>query len=319
MNVIIVGLGSIGMRHARNFRESGASIVAGVDPSEERRARFGAELGACALASLDDALARKADLAIIASPSALHVQQALQCVAAGCHLFLEKPIGDSLTGVPELIAAIEQRRLFAHVSSNFKFHRASPVLRGVLDSGVIGHVASIQVLAGEWLPGRHPWEDYRHGYAARRDLGGGIVLDTHEFDYLAWLFGTVERFHGFATRSGCLEIDTEDVACACLHFASGALATVQIDYIQREYRRRYHISGDKGTVEWDFTTGTLAIYDARSQKKEIMDVAEDVNEMYVRQTRHIVESIAAGGPPMTPVAHAARVLELQLGIRSARV
>ncbi len=319
MKLMIVGLGSIGMRHARNFKELGANVMVGLDPSAERRSQFIAEIGGRAVSTIEDGFAQAPEMAVIASPTRFHVEHAMRCAEMGCHLLIEKPLGASLEGVPALLAAVEQRCLFAHVSSNFKFHRASPIIRELLYEGAIGKVTAAQVLAGEWLPGRHPWEDYRQGYAARQDLGGGIVLDTHEFDYLTWLLGPVQLAHGFATRSGCLDVSTDDVACACLYFASGVLATLQIDYIQREYRRRYHISGDAGTIEWDFATGSLSIYRACSQKKQLIDVGEDNNEMYVRQARQVLEAATSGGNPVTSIADAAGVLDLQLTIRDCHV
>jgi predicted dehydrogenase len=319
MKILIIGLGSIGLRHARNFAALGAEIAHGVDPSPERRERFERETGGRGFATLDEALAQKPDLAVVASPSRMHIAQALACARAGCHLFIEKPLGTSLEGIDTLIAEIGARKLFAHVGSNFKFHPAMQTMHRLLQEGALGTLTAAQVLAGQWLPSWHPWEDYRQGYSARAELGGGIVLDTHEFDYLLWLLGPVTRVEGFCSRSGTLEIDTEDVACACFQFESGVLATVQVDYIQRDYRRRYHVSGDAGTMEWDFSAGTLTVYRASDGARDVIDVKEDLNEMYVRQSRHVLESIASGGAPATPVAHASRVLDIQLRIRANRV
>jgi predicted dehydrogenase len=319
MRILIAGLGSIGFRHARNFASLGAEIAVGMDPTPERRERFAAEFGAKTAATLDDALALGADLAVIASPNRFHVEQSIRAAEAGLSLLIEKPLGVSLDDVDRLIETIERKGVFAHVGSNFKFHPAMIRMKALLDDGALGRLTAAQILAGQWLPGWHPWEDYRQGYSARADLGGGIVLDTHEFDYLLWLLGPVDRVEGFATRSGALEIDTEDVACACFRFASGVLATVQVDYIQRDYRRRYHISGDEGTVEWDFSAATLTIYRASTGVRETVDVSEDLNQMYVRQAQHVLEAIASGGAPKTTVAHAARVLDIQLRIRGSRV
>jgi predicted dehydrogenase len=318
MKILLAGLGSIGMRHARNFRSLGAAVL-GMDPATERRERFTAEFGAPAVPSLAEGLDLDPDVVVVGSPNRFHIDQATAAAEAGRHLLIEKPLGISMDGIDTLVRTIERRKLFAHVGSNFKFHPALQTMKRLLDEGALGRVTAAQVLAGQWLPGWHPTEDYRKGYSARADLGGGIVLDTHEFDYLLWLLGPVASATGFAHRSGALEVETEDVACAAIHFASGVLATVQVDYIQRDYRRRYHISGDAGTMEWDFKTGRLSLYRVSTGATEVLDVSDEINSMYVRQAQHVLDAAASGAPPVTSVEHAARVLELQLQIRSSRV
>lgn len=318
MKAAILGLGSIGMRHARNLRLLGVDELIGLDPDEARRTRFAIEVGGVAVDSLEAAIAAAPVLAVVASPNVFHIGQATACARAGIHLFIEKPLGDSRDGVEALINEVGTRSLFVHVGSNWKFHPAFRAMKALVDQGRIGRVVGAQVLAGQWLPDWHPWEDYRRGYSARRDLGGGVVLDSHEFDYLTWLLGPAEAITGFAVRSGALEAETEDVAGACLRFASGAVATVQLDYIQRETRRRYHLTGTEGTIEWDLNDGIVAVFTAVDRKTEThhCDVA-DINEMYVEQMRHVLQGVREGIGPITPLAHAADVLDLQLALRGA--
>jgi predicted dehydrogenase len=297
----------------------GPDVTVGFDPAEERREHFEEEIGGVGVSSLEDGLDQGVDLAVIASPNRFHIEQATICAQAGCHLLIEKPLGTSLKGVAELREVSEERGLFVHIGSNFKFHPAMQMMRSLVTSGELGRVTGAQVLAGQWLPGWHPGEDYRCGYSASTDLGGGVVLDTHEFDYLTWLLGRAVEIRGFTTRSGSLDVETEDVACACLWLEGGVLATVQVDYIQRDYRRRYHISGDAGTVEWDFSTGNLSVYRVADDGREVLDFSEDINEMYVRQTEHVLDGVAGKAEPITPLEQAAHVLSLQLLLKEQRV
>lgn len=286
-----------------------------MDPSADRRARFEDEIGGPTSGSLSEALDHKPQLSVIASPNRFHVEQAQQCADAGSNLFIEKPLGISMDGVDRLIQTVEEKKLFAHVGSNWKFHPAFQRMKKLLDGDTIGKVTGAQVLAGQWLPDWHPWEDYRQGYSARQDLGGGIVFDAHEFDYITWLLGPVDEVAGFATKSGALNIETEDVACASLRFESGVLATVLIDYIQRQPRRRYHISGDGGTLEWDMLEGRVRHYSSDREAPEEFDGSlGNVNDMYLEQMRHVLEGIAMSHSPETPLDHAARAMDLQLAL-----
>ena len=324
MRILVCGLGSIGMRHARNFRALGVADIAGFDPDAERRARFASEIGGAAHADLGKALASVRasdlgpDLVVVGSPNRFHMEQALAAARAGAHLLIEKPLSHSLAGIDELERIVAERRLFAHVGSNFKFHPAFIAMKRMIDAGTLGRITGAQVIAGQWLPDWHPWEDYRRMYSSRAELGGGVLLDTHELIYLPWLLGPVRRVVGLAARSGALEIDTEDVAAIALAFESGALATLQLDYIQREYRRRYHISGDAGTIEWDMRAARVTCYRAASRETEVIETPlADPNEMYLAQSRHVLDGVAGKVAPLTPVAEGARALRLAYEVKNA--
>lgn len=316
MRVLIAGLGSIGRRHGRNFKALGVDAITGFDPNAERRAQFAQETGCAVTDNFGSALMDIPDLVVVASPNRFHMDQALAAARAGCHLFIEKPLAISANDVNVLEALIEEKKLFAHVGSNWKFHPAFTTMKRLLDEGALGRVTGAQVIAGQWLPDWHPWEDYRQMYSSRRELGGGIVLDSHEFDYLTWLLGDPDKVKGMTVHSGALDIDTEDVAVACLRLKNNVLATVHVDYIQRDYRRRYHISGDQGTMEWDYTKGVIELYRAEDKSRETIAVhMENLNDMYLDQARHIWDGVQSHVRPVTSVAAARRVLDVLLKVK----
>lgn len=320
VNVLIIGLGSIGLRHARNFKSLGINALSGFDPSLERRKSFQDELGFTTFSCLDKALAEKPNLTVISSPNCFHLEQAITAALQGSHLFIEKPLSHNLDNIEQFLSVVESKKLFVHIGSNWKFHPAFKKMKSLIGEGVLGKITGAQVISGWWLPDWHPWEDYREMYSAKKSLGGGIVLDSHEFDYITWLLGPVEQVSGYMTTSGCLDIETEDVAVACLKHESGALSTIHVDYIQREYRRKYHISGDLGTLEWDYTTGVLSSYDAASKETIDYDVShEDINDMYLEQTSHILKGISGKEQAMTSAHSAANVLEILCTIKGENV
>lgn len=322
MRVLVLGLGSIGMRHARNFLSCGVDCVEGLDPEADRRAYFNAETGGRTFVDLNAALAQKPDLVVIASPNRHHLPQAMAAARAGCALFIEKPLGSNLEQAQELAELAQARGLYCHYGSNWKFHPAFEGMKRWIDEGLIGAMTSMQVLAGQWLPDWHPWEDFRKGYSARKDLDGGAVFDTHELDYILWLGGPVKSFMGLISQSGLLPIETEDNAAALMRLANGALVTLQTDYIQRQGLRRYLIAGELGTIEWSTRDHKLRFYASREDgvvRNLEVDVAlADMNEMYMRQTKRILEDIRTSGSSLTPLAHVLDVLRLQLAWRSQK-
>ncbi|MBL8589428.1 MAG: Gfo/Idh/MocA family oxidoreductase [Methylobacteriaceae bacterium] len=319
MRVLVLGLGSIGARHARNFRALGVAEVSGFDPEAERRERHARETGGPAFASLDEALDRRPDLVVVASPNRFHLPQAFAAAERGAALFIEKPIGTDLAEAERLAALIAARGLYCHCGSNWKFHPAFTTMRDWLAEGAIGAMTAIQALAGQWLPDWHPWEDYRRGYSARADLGGGAVFDTHELDYILWLAGPAAEFAGMIARTGALPIETEDNAAALLRMKNGALVTLHTDYIQRQGQRRYLIAGDRGTIEWTTRDGQVRLFTSKGENDRTVDARlADVNDMYVAQSRRVLADLRSGGAPETPVDQMLRVLELQLRWRGER-
>lgn len=319
MKVAIFGLGSIGRRHARCFREAGAAEIIGMDPVAERREQFVAELEAPAVASEQEALAASPDLVVVASPNTFHVRQAMMAAEAGCALLVEKPLGTDLAGAESLVRAVRERGLYFHMGSNWKFHPAFLKMKQVLQSGAIGQVTGGQVIAGQWLPDWHPWEDYRNMYAARASLGGGAIFDTHEIDYLTWLLGEARELIGLKAHTGLLEIETEDVAACVIRFAGGALVTLLTDYIQRTPKRSYFLSGSEGSLEWDLRSGEIAVWRAGEPAPERSSVhLADANEMYVAQARRVLSDLKSGGRALTDENHALAVLQMQLAWRDEK-
>lgn len=318
MQVLVLGLGSIGMRHARNFRGLGVDIF-GFDPDLERRQRFEAEFGIAGDADMIRALDRMPGLVVVASPNRFHLPQAFAAVERDLPLFVEKPLGTDYAEAERLSRLLGEKSLYCHCGSNWKFHPAFATMRGWIAEGAIGRMTSMQVLAGQWLPDWHPWEDYRRGYSARADLGGGAVFDTHELDYILWLGGHVRDFTGMIAHSGSLPIETEDNAAALLRLDNGALVTLQTDYLQRQGQRRYLVAGDLGTIEWSSRDGMVRLYTSKGEGDRAIDARlPDINEMYVAQSRRILEDLATGHAPETPIAHVLHVLDLQLRWRGER-
>ena len=309
MKALVVGLGSIGSRHARNLRELGIE-VAGWDPDAARRNVFADALPGVAIhAKLDTALDAGSDFAVIASPSAFHAEQSMACLARGLDLFVEKPLATDAASAAALEAAAGGRVCI--VGSNWKFHPSVEALRDAVQKR-IGKPLAVQSIGGQYLPDRHPWEDYRTGYAAQHRLGGGALLDSHEIDYLTWLFGPVKTVTAQLVTTGTMEIETEDLAVMTLAFAGGVLGTLQTDYLQRPVARRVHVTGTQGTVVWDVLEQRTALYDARHGTWTVhaLPFNYDLNQMYVREMTHFVDAMKGRTGTMTPFAQGRHTLQV---------
>ncbi len=246
MKFVIAGLGSIGRRHLRNLVSLGEMDIIlyrthNSTMPEEDLAGFEV------LSDYQQALAARPDAVIVSNPTALHLDIAIPAADQGVHIMLEKPVSHSMDRISELQQAAHQKGVKTLVGFQYRFHPTLGKLREILLSGEIGDPVSCRAHWGEYLPNWHPWEDYRKSYAARPDLGGGVVLTLcHPFDYLRWILGEVDTIWAFTSVSDELPIGTESIAEVGMKFANGATGTVHLDYLQQPGSHTLNILGTKG-------------------------------------------------------------------------
>jgi len=320
MKFLVSGGGSIGKRHIRNLKALKAGQIIAHDVKVEQCREVEREYGIKVYSELDTALAEKPDVALICTPTSLHIPTAISAARSGCHLFIEKPLSDSLDGVDELIKIATQQQLTTLVGCNMRFHPGIAIMKELLDKKSIGRVVCGRVQAGQYLPDWHPWEDYRQGYSANKSLGGGIILDgVHEIDYIRWFLGDVKQVCCFAGKLSSLEIDTEDMAEVLLQFKSGAVGEVHLDYIQRSYSRSCQIIGEQGTILWDFNERQVKLYSAESRTWQVFPQKPDyeINQMYVDEMRHFLRCIEGVDYPIQSAGEAKRVLEIALAAKES--
>lgn len=273
VRVLMVGLGAVGQRHARNLRALlGDELVLSAWRSKSGGTRITDQLTVTdgspdddcdggVFSDLSEALACAPHIVVVATPTRLHVPTARAAIDAGADVFIEKPLSDTDDGVDDLLAVAESSGAVVAIGCQMRFSPALRRLRGILAGGELGRLITVQVEQAEHLPSWHPYEDYRTSYAARRELGGGVVLtQIHELDYVRWLFGAPRRLFAVGGRLGELEIDVEDTATILFqHEVDGRPlpVTVHLDYLQRPSRRTCRVVGDRGTVEIDLRTSCL--------------------------------------------------------------
>jgi predicted dehydrogenase len=332
MHALVIGLGAVGQRHARNLRSLCGSelrlsayrvrrLSEVVTPALEldRSRDVETDLNVECFDDLAAALRERPDIAIVANPSSAHVETALACARAGCHVFIEKPLSHSLDGIDELDAEIERRGLVAMLGYQLRFHPSFEHFAGIVASGVLGNLLSVRATVGEYLPGWHPYEDYRQMYAARAELGGGVVLtQIHEYDYLYALFGMPERVFALGGHWSDLEIDVEDTASVLMQCrTSGRTLPVHLaqDYLQRPASRSCEVVGDRGKSVLDFTARSVALQPAHGAATVEQLAAFDRNDLYLRELRHFLACVAEGRRPSVDLREGRKSLEIALAVK----
>lgn len=333
MKFLIAGLGSAGRRHLRNLIALGEKDIVllrshkATLPEEDLAGFMVEEEVGAALEK------HRPDAVIIANPTALHLGIAIPAAQAGCCILLEKPVAESLGRVPALEAALRRGGGRLLVGFQFRFHPAFMRAREIIRSGQIGSVLTVHAHWGEHLPDWHPWEDYRQSYAARADLGGGVIRTlTHPLDYLRYLVGEVAALWSFNGHLSSLEVDVEDTAEIGLRFADGAIGGLHLNYFQRPPVHRLEIAGTGGTLRWDHADGVLHLFQAPAALGVLSApnsemVAKDFpppeafqrNDLFLAEMKHFIDVVRGEAAPLCTLDDGTRALELALAARrSAR-
>lgn len=249
MKSLVVGLGSIGRRHAEVLQALGHD-VAGVS-----RRHSGAEKSYADIVSALDRF--RPDYVVIATETSEHAASVRLLADSGYSgsVMVEKPLTgpEPADALVPMISGAGFRRF--GVAYNLRFHPVLVDLRGRLAGAKIYHVSAA---CGQHLPDWRPGRDHRTGYSASRGKGGGVLRDlSHEIDYLLWLFGPVERVAAIGGNLGVLDIQADELWSVLLGMSAGHGADLKVDYLRQPAERRIVVYSDRGTMVADLIEGTL--------------------------------------------------------------
>jgi len=333
MKILMIGLGGIGQRHTRNLRTLyGDSVEISayrvrrqnhvVTPKMEADSNRNVEreYSISSLSSLDAALANKPEIAFVCNPTSLHIPVALACVRAGCDVFIEKPLSDSLDGTSELIQAAEQRKAIVMVGYQLRFHPCLRQLAETVRSGKLGNLLAVRATIGEYLPNWHPYEDYRQMYASRADLGGGVILSQiHEFDYLYSLFGVPGKVYALGGQWSDLEINVEDTASILMECnAAGRTLPIHLhqDYLQSPPSRQCEVIGDRGRAIMDLHALTVTVFTRGNPTPDVDSYQGfERNQLFLDQVKHFMECVRSRTRPLVDLDDGLQSLRMALAAK----
>jgi len=241
----------IGQAHIKRIREEPQAELAGIiDPSPKAKEQAEA-LGVPSFADLEEGLRSvKPDGVVIATPNQLHVPNGLTAVEAGVPMLLEKPVSGDVKSALQLVEAAEK----AGVAILVGHHRRHSLLiqraREIVESGRLGKLTAVSGLCLFLKPA-----DYFNGSGSwRREPGGGVVLINliHVIDDLRNICGDIVAIQA-AESSAARDFPVEDTAAMILHFANGALGTLNIS------------DAANAPWSWELTAGENKVYPQTDQ------------------------------------------------------
>lgn len=332
MKALFIGLGSIGQRHLRNlksvyrgdieiiaYRSKNSNVIIQSDMSTEICQSLDTYYGIKSFYDFNSVLKQNPDIAFIITPTSLHAETAITLAKAGCHLFIEKPLSVDLDGMDELRSIIGQNKIKLFVGFQLRFYSLLQRVKSLLNSGAAGNLLYARAKFGTYLPFHHPYEDYRISYAARKELGGGVILCLmHEIDYLYYLFGFPERLAAFGGRLSSLEMTVEDTASILFCYANNFSVSLNLSFAERKEERSLQIVGDKGKIELDFCAHHLRWYNAENDSvKDFYLPNFERNNLFMEEMRHFIDCVENNKEPEVNLDAAIDSLRISLAVKDS--
>lgn len=333
----LIGCGRIAPNHLKAAINNRLEVAALCDPVQENISRL--------LKTLEQPLfpaprqyadhrqmldTERPQLVAIATESGRHATIALDCINAGCHVIIEKPIALSLTDADEIISRAKQRGVLVCACHQNRFNKAVQRLRQAVEQGRFGRLlygtAHIRWNRGldyyRQAPWRGSWEQ-----------DGGALMNQciHNIDLLRWMMGDeIDQVVGMTDRLNHPEIEAEDFGAAIIRFKNGAYGIVEgtTNVYPKNLEETLYIFGERGTVKaggqsvnliehWQFADGL-------DDPAEVMAACHE-NPGNVYGFGHtplyadMIEAIQQNRPPYVDGEAGRRALELVLAIyRSAQ-
>lgn len=318
MKILVVGYGSIGKRHILNLKQIGKIDV--IVLTKRKRDNFLKKNCYKIFSTLDECLKEKPKAAIICNETNLHLKVATKLVKNDIHVFIEKPISNSLVGINDLKKNIQKKKIITHVGCVLRFHPIIKTTKKLLENNIIGKIKFVHSENGSYLPDWHPKENYRKSYASKDMMGGGVVLTCiHELDYLIWMLGRIDSVVSKNAKISGLGIQADDISVSILKFNSNIIGELHLDFFQRPKTRFCKIIGDKGTLQIDFEKNQLKLYKIKNKK---FQTVEDVkgynkNEMYVDEMRYFLKCVKGKEKSFNDINFGEKVLKTALSINES--
>lgn len=331
----IVGLGSMGLGHAGTLLggvpEATLAAVVTTNPAriEKQRALEGGERVRVFETPGQMYASGEIDAVLIATPHRVHVAQALEALAAGVPVLLEKPVGVFSREARRLNEAADASGLPFGMMFNQRTHPAYRKMKEIVDSGELGQIRRTSVVVTDCLRAQS-YYDAGAWRATWRDDGGGVLLNQapHNLDLWQWICGMPERVHAFCGLGRWHDIEVEDDVTAYVEYANAATGTFVASTGETPGANRFEISLDGGKLLFEHGHLTLSRSDVPASRfireyasgygapavteRDITPVAE--NPMHAGVLRAFARHMLFGEPMIADGREGLRSLMLSNGM-----
>jgi predicted dehydrogenase len=204
MNVLIIGLGSIGKKHVDALKKLDPNVSVFALRSRRCEDVYLDVINIYTILDIKTAI----DFVIISNITSEHEKSILQVIDLNCPIFIEKPVLSSIKNAENISKKLISRNIHTYVACNLRFHPAIQFISNYLKTNKL-KINEVNIYSGSFLPDWRKDKNFREIYSSNNRLGGGVHLDLiHEIDYCTWLFGFPEKVFSVKKSLSTLNIDS---------------------------------------------------------------------------------------------------------------
>jgi len=250
LNAAVIGVGNMGQHHARNYSEiAGVNLVAVSDINPKLGQEIAKRFKCRYYKDYRELLAKeKVKLATIAVPTRLHKKVALDCIAKGIHILIEKPIASTVTEAKEIVAKAKGKGIKFTVGHIERFNPAVRKLKEMVDKGKLGRITSIVTRRIGPMP------------AQIKDANVVIDIGVHDIDIMNWFYGKLPD-SVVAGGGNALNKMRQDYVDIFLKYGEQS-GLAQANWITPVKIRKISVSGTKAYAELNYITQELDFYES---------------------------------------------------------
>ena len=274
LNMLVIGLGSMGKRRIRLLSERPNVTIFGVDSNPDRCKEVQETLHVQCYESIDAAVsAQLIHAAMVCTSPLSHANIIHECLSKKLHVFTELNLVQDR--YDENIALAKENGGVLFLSSTF-LYRTEPeyIIDTVKHSeGVLNYNYHI----GQYLPDWHPWESYNNYFIGNPRTNGCREIMAIDMPWLVTAFGAITNVQVLKGKNTTLNVNYNDNYLMLIEHESGAKGVVAVDVMSRKAVRRFEVYGENLYLTWDGTPDSLMRYDIEN-KKEVQIQFDDASE-----------------------------------------
>src|SRR5215212_4863755 len=296
-------MGGVHLNAYANIPE--VEVVGVADASRENATAVAESIGASPYASYEELVAAEdVEVVDVCLPTALHKDLALRAAGEGRHVILEKPIARTIEDAGEILDAFSGGGPRLFVGHVVRFFPEYVGIRDKIEAGELGTIGVVRTSRrSPFLTGGNDW------YADWR-VSGGVLVDLliHDFDFLRWTLGNIERVYARGVQGR--EYNRLDYALVTLRFEGGAIAHIEGHWgCPGPFNYSIEVAGSRALLSADSTgPATLELIGAQG---EAPDLASGTSP-YQIQLAHFIRCITTGEEPIVRARDAYEALGISL-------
>lgn len=299
LKILLVGLGSIGRRHLSCLKTFDGVEVGALRTHKGTRTDSS---GLDEFATFEEALGFNPDGVIICNPTSMHVKTAIPFLEHGFKVLIEKPLSHNSAEAKRILP-------YSHlvkIAYCMRFHPINSLVKDILSRE---QLLKLGFRRSYYLPKWHPYADYRTEYAARKELGGGVIRTlSHEIDLMINWLGIPDSVCGVTDKVSHLDISTDDYAFFCCGYRSGGRVNFDLDFLSPVNINTGELYTNRGKYSWDMEGMNFIPYKEAEISESVAFNTEVMDQMYNRQAEDFIEFVNGGG---SRNASPAECIELQ--------